>query len=488
VIRQLFLQPPLAFARLGRSDTPADAYSWGASDLSPRGSALTTLQRELTLDVASDGTLSVRSGTNVELSDAAGIRPVCPFFELWCERQSTDAGGATQPEPVTLTVLREETLELSDVEWSVNVANLKAFHMTRACGDRVEASLAVRGDRHECQPLLGRSPPDVEHPLVHATPLPLGMVQLTRPAAAASTQGGLNADVLRLRFTPPKGYVYGPEDLANRQSRSARPYDAVPILNPAAVWCGWMPAGADPDWRTTPQGQYAREEPLDETARGLPRSLGLLDDVCDGIIGCHVRRLNLHAVARIVVTPPDYAPDRRPITSSADGLFDRNAKDLAAVVSWADSPDPDTEAEILDLFERVAETFGAINLDHENERLKSFNQLAADAQGRLRDHAPQSPFTAPLALPGFPLPLTHVGSLRHRRLLALDYLIERFREQPQFLDALIRPPWDTSPFYDARMPALMRGSDLRPLRLSRFQYERLSHWIQSLPRRGPIER
>ena len=52
-------------------------------------------------------------------------------------------------------------------------------------------------------------------------------------------------------------------------------------------------------------------------------------------------------------------------------------------------------------------------------------------------------------------------------------LEDRLREAPDLMDRWLRPPLDPNPFFDRRMPALMRGSDGRPIHLTRRQYELL---------------
>jgi hypothetical protein len=45
MLRKLLIYPPLAFARLGNSSTPLDAFAWGPNDVTPRGTAKTTMRR-----------------------------------------------------------------------------------------------------------------------------------------------------------------------------------------------------------------------------------------------------------------------------------------------------------------------------------------------------------------------------------------------------------------------------------------------------------
>lgn len=86
-----------------------------------------------------------------------------------------------------------------------------------------------------------------------------------------------------------------------------------------------------------------------------------------------------------------------------------------------------------------------------------------------------------------PLPVSMEGQRKHRRLNALEYLKDRLREEPDFIDGWLRPPVDASMAYDRRMPPLMRNSDRFPMHLTRRQYELVKRWAAALAgqRNGP---
>jgi hypothetical protein len=445
VIDRLWFHPPLAIARLGRSPVPCDNYHWGQSDLSPRGSGKTTVVPAATLDLAADGTLTERMPTKVQFKDADGWRPVCPYFEL---HASWTSDGDRRTGPLTAAVLKEFGLSPADLRWRVAVANLKAHHYTQAPGDRIEAHAEVQGDDHSRHALDGASPEGVDRPLVPVgAKLPLGSVQLPAPNSALPE--------LRLRFTPGAGAVYGPTDLVTRAQGTD--YELPPqrlILSPNAVWCGFPLQETSDDPRTVPGGLFAGAE------RALkPESLGLVDDVCDGTVAVTLTG-GLTATARIVASPPDFAPDRRPFISLADGLADR--------VQRADVRDPAyladeqlTALEIRDLFERVLETMGNVNVDVQNERV-----------GR--------PMEVPEGLASVLLELTDRGRRRHRRYVALETLEDLLREQPDLIRRVIREPVPDGPAWDSRMPVAMRGADGSALHLTRRQYDLLVGWARTL--------
>ena len=366
MIQKLWLYPPLAFARLGHSETPCDSFHWGPNDVRPRGTGKTTLQPAETLQVAVDGTVTSSLPTEIILKDAVGFRPICPFFELHGEWTTQD--GTAHSGPITPQVLSLFSLTAHDLTWKIEVANLKPFHYTLVPDDQIVATIEVAGDVTERQMLRGISPSNVQQPVIpQGQFLPLGSIQLTRATDKFPE--------FRLRFTPATGKVYGPTDLnerldnlrqrlaKNNQESIWKKDFALPqeclILNPKAAWCGFDP-NKNGDYRTNPSGLYASE---DDTSI----SLGFVDDVCDGIISCSLPGL-LPAFARVTSGPPDYAPDRRPVTSIADGLTDRVRRGEARDPAYVGDIDK-TTLEVRDLMERIFETMGLMNVDAQNLRV-----------------------------------------------------------------------------------------------------------------------
>lgn len=475
MIQKIWLYPPMAVGRVGPSKVPCDNFHWAASDFRPRGTGKTTIQPGETLHVAEDGSVTLSLPSEVAFKDSDGFKPVCPFFELHGE---WEIDGNTATGPITPQVLELFGLQASDLRWTVKVANLKPHHFTLAEDDRIQATVELAGDMTERQVLPGISPVGVSQPLVPGGQfVPFGSIQLTRPTA--------DFPEFRLRFTPAVGNVYGPtnllarlESLKQRLASSDPPristwenFQLPPdrlILNPEGGWCQFV---VTDDSRTNPGGLYARE---DDT--GI--SLGLVDDVCDGFIHCTLPG-GLQAIAHITVGPPDYAPDRRPVVSLADGLADR--------VQRHDVLEPDyveplelTAAEVSDLLERVLETMESINLDVQNDRIRGENRAIAIAQGLSETAAEDKAFPPMDPLPNQPLPLTTFGRRRHRRLIALEVLEDKLREQPDLINQWIREPGTTDRYYDRKMPALMRGSDRYPMHITRRQYDLLRAWAGRL--------
>ena len=496
-MNRIWLCPPMAFSRVGSGTVPVAAYHWGPSDNSPRGSGKTTIVACETLDIDEHGVVSSHVPEEIDFKAVVEgkevFRPVCPWYELhgdWTIDGANDSG------PIAPGVLAACGIALQDISWEIKVANRKAYNMTLRKGDIVSATLSISGNDFSVHPLLGvceADDPD-EPPLVpHGSSLPFGHVQLANPLG--------DIPGVRLRITPPIGAVYGPKGVQEKITRIRRQFpDAavnnadlweelrIPssrlILNDAAAWPNWILSNGDA--RTVPVLQFANIP----GPRNTYHSLGLIDDFSDGIIGCTVRisriGAQLQAHARVVTTPPDFAPDRRHIVSLADDLKDRVARDVEE--SFGSLPFEEMSGEVQDIFQRAWETMGLINLD------------AMNTKADFRDDATQpgsvgAPFVPPVS--SHPLPLTQHGRRAHHRLAALDVLDNLLRERDarvetgteagyptlRSLDDLINAPPNLDGTTAAgnsyrKMPALMRGSDGSPFHITRRQYDLLQLWIR----------
>jgi hypothetical protein len=489
VLTKLWLLPPLAFARVGGSETPCDNFSWGQNDLRHKGSGKTFLVPRPSLHIDEQGRVTeLAAPAALQFKDGDRFRPVAPFFELHGEW--TD-GGACCRGPVTLKVLKQHGGDPAGVAWSVSVANLKPFQHTRKRGDKVSAHLQLSGDVTTREPLHGVSPRDAAHLLITQPGLPLGAMQIARLTDDAS--------VCRMRVTPPKGLVYAPRDFVERVSaiekraseqdkntrwRGFRLHADQLIVNPDAAWAQWHPEPKtfvthrpdDRDFRTMPILTYAH----DDTDGDVHRSLGLVDDICDGFVCCRIGHLT--ATARIVVAPPHFAPDRRPIVSLADGLADR-VKRTDIDPRYVQDVEQ-TTLEVRDLFERAFETLELSNLDALNDRVRIGNEAAASDRAIHPSAVAHKHFPAPEALASRSLPLTEQARQRHRRMLALEVLEDRLREDPGLIERVIRAPLSGDLYFDQKMPALVRGSDSLPMHLTRRQYNLLVAWARELRRRA----
>ena len=396
MIKRIWLYPPLAFARVGSSPTPCENFYWGPDQLTPGGSARTRIVPAETLTVDDKGIVSAHEPKReIVFRDEHGFRPVCPFFELHAEWEKD---GATEEGPVTPELLDQFGLSETDVNWQVDVVNLKAFHFTGSSGDRVEASVPVPGGCFTRQQLEGRSP-EVEKPLILAGKrIPMGSVQATRPDG--------DFPELRLRFTPPSGKVYaanniherlaalpqpqaeqgGPGNLADFLAAFARgisPQDLLReflrkfnspwqgfqlppeqcLLNPASPWnqhelvslqdlqaqlSRFLPRVDDilallgPGDRSeliralrSPRADIGNLPPSVFAFAAEEDALVSVGMIDDTGDGTISVKLGGHtATARVVIAPPSFAPDRRLPVSIADGLADRMTRDEVRNPAW----------------------------------------------------------------------------------------------------------------------------------------------------------
>jgi len=181
------------------------------------------------------------------------------------------------------------------------------------------------------------------------------------------------------------------------------------VLSDEAEWSRWVLS--DGDARTVPVLQFAYME----GPKGILNSLGLIDDFSDGVITCSIRRPEGKAVVgkgRVVVTPPDYAPDRRHIVSLADNLKDRVDRDV--IGTYGGIPLSELSAEVQDLFQRIWETMGLVNVDAMNTKRDFLT-------------AGQPPYV--MEPSSSPLPLTSHARRAHRRLAVIEALEDFFRER-----------------------------------------------------------
>jgi hypothetical protein len=340
---------------------------------------------------------------------------------------------------------------------------------------------------------------------------------------------GVDMDLLRLRFTPAKGEVYGPPNATRAEdpaapSTSLAQYEIVPaanrILNPDAAWCLFQPQTQDD--QPEPADTFDGVVDLPDGSMG-GQSWGVVDDTCDGIVRVtvEVQSERFSASARITSGPPDFAPDRRPFAALADDLADRELPAL----SDAEIADPITVLEVADLLRRVFETVSLTNLD-------------ALRTSMLRDNGPSDgpvPHTDGRSMTAADVPLADqtaeilggtaargglgyslVAGDVHSALADIDNMIALFRTQGARLKHLIRPPFarfgdlpaqpaaalptdsldpggvqvlrpvERDPRelrdqqHDMRMPPYMRDADAFPLSLSWRQYREVMALIDRL--------
>jgi hypothetical protein len=509
VIQSVFLTPALSIARLGGGTTPQVAYRWAQSP-NPRSSGETVAVGDWSIQVEADGSVTPFMPTELKFRDGALIRPVCPFIEVWARMgEPGSAPDAWHEAPLTPAILAAQGVALADVAFRVTAINSKVARRMRNPDLRFGTfpPIEVRANDNRSTPLLAVSPPGVAGPMIPAgRNIPLGSVQVMRstpqPAPGSTPwSDAVNVEVLRLRFTPARGRVYGP-----RQAAQANPTpwggNAVPVdpaqafLDPQAGWFGIIPNPPD-----------APGDTYDGADVSNNASLGVVDDTCEARIevlfalpqqGGRVAS----ASTTVFVAPPDFAPDRRPFLSLADELNDRTGDAVARNVALSAA---ERDVWVEDLFERIYETVALFNVDLWRRRAASLSgtQLAAAtipgdntpgatrAMGgrdalRNREYA----LAAPSAVD--PLPLTGHARMRHRALSDLQALRDFVQQHHGRLTALVRPPFAVLPSENANtttmaMPPFMRNSNALPLTLAAWQYDLLIQWATDVQNSaGPI--
>jgi hypothetical protein len=226
-------------------------------------------------------------------------------------------------------------------------------------------------------------------------------------------------------------------------------------------------------------------------------SLGMIDDFGDGVITCSLEGVG-EAQARIVSGPPDFAPDRRPPVSLADGLADRTLRAEVRQPGWVLGRHAEqAELEVMDIVYRAFETMGLANIDATNDYFEIENvnrasreQPSADAK-KVRERlwtvdTPVGGDRAAKMVLAYdahwdnPLRLTALGVDAHRRNSASVFFRSLVLKYPDFMAKWIRVPAGPDRYYDRKMPGLMRGSDRMPLHLTRRQYDLLANWVNSV--------
>ncbi len=525
----IHFRPPLAFARLGGSPRPLDNFEW-RDDPTIHGAAHTVIEPTTTLELRADGSVLPFRPSLLIFSDEGELRPVAPFFELWAtvawsaedEEVTKDhrVAGSTEDVALTGTLLGRVGGTLGGVEYSVQVANRKAARRTGDEANAFEAQLQVKGNDFHRRELLGSTIPKPQQvPLVTPDrPIPLGAFQVAQPVAR--THSSIDLDVLRVRFTPARGQVYGPPDAIEAADASTgRVYPIVPagnrILNPEASWLRY-----DASYLT-----FANPEPSDTydgSDQDASVSWGVVDDTCDGVIRVSVvaQARRYEAAARVSSGPPDFAPDRRPFLSLADDLTDRDIEPLSE--QQLKDGMAVTEEAIADLFARVFETASLINLDILRTRGLNDNKnfILADATKRvghlpLTDEGSLTEKDIPYAdakvkalVPGAStrdLPFTDLAPLAHETLAELDGLLSFLRAMPERVQRMLRPAYgvfeelkdsvkntdapsegfrdarlDRDRAHDMRMPPYMRDELGNSLSLTRKQYVEILRYLKVL--------
>lgn len=532
---ELYFLPPMAMARLGNSDTPLEAFAW-EEDSRVHSACRTVIRPRVSFRVRSDGSIEPYLPREIRFKDGDQIRPVAPFFELWADVLVPAQGR--QQVPVTLDLLDSLGVSLDQhLLIYAHAANTKASRRVQDPACSFAARVTIRGGDYAKHNLLASSPyfPEREPLVYQDAPISLGHVQLVRPIAESCM--GQDLSLVRVRFTPAKGEVYGPPNAIvgsvsplepGRQlpyaSIAARTHEIVPeanrILNPNTPWSAYvMDTGKADD--PQPSDSY------DGANVGNSLCWGVVDDTCEIVLQAEltVQGRRFTASTRAFVAPPDFAPDRRPFFSMADELADRELPPVEITEATAEL----TAEEIHDLFKRIFETTNLLNLDASRDYLIRENIKRAPVdqwqtaphigrEGMTRADKPLARLAADVLGDGLEsqsvaghsrLPYTDLSEHAHGSFTSLDYLIVFLKTRGDRLRQMVRPPFGSfaqlpvepaeaphpefrdprvfrDTLHDMRMPPYMRDSDREPLSLTRRQYTTLMNYLTFLEAQEPV--
>jgi hypothetical protein len=537
---EIFFIPPMAIARVGSSDTPVECYTW-VDGRSAHGGTQTMVAPAATFAVLDDGSIEPYLPDAIHFKEADGrIRPVAPFFELWGRFQSA-CDGTQDERPLTLATLRELGISAQNLLVQLTATNQKAARRAQspACG--FTARVVAAGDDYAVHDLAASSrhtPGEIPLVLPEA-PIHLGRLQIIRPTEAIREVADQRIDlsVVRVRFTPPRGEVYGPPTAVTGPASPVPPGvwdapasdygDVFEIVDPVRrILSDKTAYSNDYAWGT---GRYEDPQPqdgYDGADVGTFRAWGTVDDTSDAILEATLnwQGQRFHAMARIFTGPPDFSPDRRPFFSIADDLADR---DLPAP-SVDDATERETIAEIVDLFKRAFEAVSQFNVDGARFLGLLGNRLAlagsappsastlpaVDGRSMTAEDTPYVDRSPALVAPqpasidsntvaNDRLPYSTAARFVHAELMDEAILIDFLRRRPDHVRQLIRPPIGSfaqlppqpapesnSEFrdpriardmmHDMRMPPYMRDSNYAPLSLTRRQYRTLMSLLDRL--------
>lgn len=444
-IEELRLLPPLAIGRLGEASVPLEAFDLELSPAHPLDYRQIVPKTTLVVDERSGKIVHsyTPKGRIRFKDDKKKIFPVAPFLEVYARTSESP----DELVPLTVGLLKKDGLDIKDLQWQVEVANIKIFRRTTNPSDKIIAGVSLVKE-HSRIPLMGRC-----ENFLPGKILPLGWVQFIKPTP--------DFPQIRLRFTPAAGKVYGSQ---LRRKTSATTDEDDPVINdPELVlydevkgdWTRYVESGGP---SLTNPGQIFAGYGDDDGWH----SWGYIDDECDGfarVILSLADGRKLSAQSHIGAGPPTFAPDTLPIRVVSDELeqilFGNSVKEDAV---------PIEEAE--EIVRRALETIRLLNTavmngNPVNGRLRPASTMVSQDSNDFERY--YEPIAAASLVDNLAL-----RSLHERVFTALSA-----GRAPWFSEVLRRPEeiGDLSSRGRRKMPAMMRGSDARALTLTRRQID-----------------
>ena len=446
-VQNIRILPPFAIARFGSSAIPLEAFDLEVCKDAPLGFQRIVPKETLEVDAATGAITHEYTPEqgHIRFRDEQGIRPVCPFLEVFAEV------AEDKWEPLTLDLLSAEGLAPEAVRWTVEVGNLKVFRQTNDDRDKVLASLQGFND-HEIHELRGQS-----DNFIDGKTIPFGSVRYIKPTKHFSQ--------IRFRFTPASGKVYGASRYLNDPTTKKPVPDPVFADDPEGrrivynetqgKWRGFFADQTSP-LITNPSDIY----------EGFNQQFcrGYLDDVCDGPVSAELALADgsvLRAHAWISAAMPAFAPDSRPVRTVADEL---EQLILGPEIN-------DEEVSIEDAAEIVRRALETVRLM--NTRVMNGNVI--DGRSNIahtlvtQDTGNYGRLYAPIMASSL------ADNLAVRALHERIYAALLSGSAPWFASVLRRPEeiGDLSDKGRRKMPPMLRGADGRALALTRRQISKI---------------
>ena len=442
-IIEIRILPAFAIARLGSSPSPMDNYRLEMPD---RVGYRTIVPADtFVVDTKTGKILSQKKPADVNFRDNRGrIRPIAPFLEIWAQFKRNGPFI-----PLTMQHLKELGLSPASLQWRVLLGNNKAFRRTKDPNDKILADTGFFSD-HLKKPLQGKCAN-----FLKGKKIPFGFGQFIKPTPRFPD--------IRFRFTPAGGFVYGPPTTAAEKRRAdIRSLIKDAVYNPKKGWKGYVDRGDDPTI-TAPADIFANDGPR------YTRSLGFLDDECDGFVEVKLKVKNkeLGAYARILAGPPTFAPDGIPVRTVGD--------DLEQALFGPEVMGKVQRADVNNIIRRVLETVRLMNTAKMNEEV-GMPVMDADPDSGF-GRAP-GPIMNPDTVDNLAILSRHEQVLLSLYSGSLAWFARILRDYDQV--------GDLTDEGRRRMPALMRGADGSHLALTRRMIDKIRKAADLFTQHKPV--
>lgn len=467
-IKELRILPPFAIGRLGSAREPLDNYTIEDDPEHPLAFRRIKGAATLVVDEKTGEIRETRIPETVQFKQGKRIRPVAPFLEVFA------VTGDDVFEPLNLALLSRHQLDATKIAWHVSVANRKVVRRTGNDDDLVAADTGWFSG-YEPQPLKGYC----RNFIAPEACVEFGHARFIRPNAGFPG--------IRLRFTPAKGLIYGPNVTNGDEPDPVIPAKRA-IYDRSKDWFDFGDDGGDdadksPAFQneTLPPSLYAIKPPAPSWLNdNIAISRGYLDDACDGFVEVRLTLADgkeLKATARICAGPPALVPDALFVRSLAD--------DLDQVIHGpkvsSDEPDEVTRARAEDIVRRAYETVRFMNVAVMNgNNFKGRPALSLDSMPE-EEAADTERAIRPIMAPGA------VDTLAILALHEQVFAALRGGAAPWFL-RLLRQPEEVADFTDRgrrKMPALMCGADNNYLALTHRQIDTIRKATEQSPFQPP---